>query len=36
MVHLINSIFAHTWIVNGIFLTAAMLSVLGIFKGRRR
>jgi hypothetical protein len=36
MVTFINSIFAHTWIINSIFLTAAILTGLGLFKGRKR
>ena len=36
MVALINGIFAHTWIINGIFLAAAILTGFGIFKGRKR
>jgi hypothetical protein len=36
MVALINEIFAHTWIVNSIFLTAAILAGLGLFKSRKR
>jgi hypothetical protein len=36
MVYFINSIFAHTWIINSIFLVASILTGLGLFKSRKR
>jgi hypothetical protein len=35
MVHLINSIFSHTFVINGMFLMAAVITGYGIFRRKR-
>jgi hypothetical protein len=35
MVQLINSIFSHTLVVNGLFLLAAIITGYGIFRRKR-
>jgi hypothetical protein len=35
MVQLINSIFSHTLVINGMFLLAAIITGYGIFRRKR-
>jgi hypothetical protein len=35
MEYLINSIFSHTLVINGLFLVAAVITGYGIFRSKR-
>jgi hypothetical protein len=35
MVAFINGMFSHTFVINGLFLVAAVIAGYGIFRGKR-